>query len=154
MDAAIHFAAHKVGLGALKPKQVEVIKAFASGSDVFVSLPTGYGKSFCYVLLPLVFDQLLGRSGSIVLCISPLTSLMMEQRSKFSKLGLCCEYVGQLQQDMESMVNVQKGYVQLFFASPESILCNPQWRDLLHLPIYQKNIVAVVVDEAHCIAMW
>ena len=91
MDAAIHFAAHKVGLGALKPKQVE---AFASGSDVFVSLPTGYGKSFCYVLLPLVFDQLLGRSGSIVLCISPLTSLMMEQRSKFSKLGLCCEYVG------------------------------------------------------------
>ena len=81
MDAAIHFAAPKVGLGALKPKQVEVIKAFASGSDVFVSLPTGYGKSFCYVLLPLVFDQLLGRSGSIVLCISPLTSLMMGQRS-------------------------------------------------------------------------
>ena len=68
---AIHFAAHKVGLGALKPKQVEVIKAFASGSDVFVSLPTGYGKSFCYVLLPLVFDQLLGRSGSIVLHITP-----------------------------------------------------------------------------------
>ena len=96
----------------------------------------------------------LGRSGSIVLCISPLTSLMMEQRSKFSKLGLCCEYVGQPQQDMESMANVQKGYVQLLFASPESILCNPQWRDLLHLPIYQENIVAVVVDEAHCIALF
>ena len=115
MDAAIHFAAHKVGLGALKPKQVEVIKAFASGSDVFVSLPTGYGKSFCYVLLPLVFDQLLGRSGSIVLCISPLTSLMMEQRSKFSKLGLCCEYVGQLQQDMESMAKRPEGLCSTTF---------------------------------------
>ena len=39
MDAAIHFAAHKVGLGALKPKQVEVIKAFASGSDVLYPYP-------------------------------------------------------------------------------------------------------------------
>ena len=39
MDVAIHFAAHKVGLGALKPKQVEVIKAFASGRDVKLAVP-------------------------------------------------------------------------------------------------------------------
>ena len=43
---------------------------------------------FCFVLLPLVFDRILGRSGSIVLCVSPLTSLMMEQRGKYGKLGI------------------------------------------------------------------
>ena len=36
MDVAIHFAAHKVGLGALKPKEV---KAFASGRDVKLAVP-------------------------------------------------------------------------------------------------------------------
>ena len=40
----------------LKDKQMDAIVAFVSGNDVFVSLPTGYGKSLIYVLLPMVFD--------------------------------------------------------------------------------------------------
>ena len=82
LEAAIDSAAEVVGFKTLKPLQREAIRAFITGNDVFVSLPTGYGKSLCFVLLPLVFDRILGRSGSIVLCISPLTSLMMEQRGK------------------------------------------------------------------------
>ena len=154
LEAAIDTAAVTVGLTALKPLQREAIRSFTSGNDVFVSLPTGYGKSFCFVLLPLVFDRMLGRSGSIVLCISPLTSLMMEQQAKFTTLGLCCEFVGELQQDVESMSNVQKGLVQLLYISPESLLSNPQWREMLRLPVYQERMVALVIDEAHCIVTW
>ena len=51
---------------------------------------------FKYALLPLVFDCLRGRKGSIALCISPLTALMMEQRSKFIAKGNRAEFVGQL----------------------------------------------------------
>ena len=43
----------------LKDKQLEAILGFMSGKDVFVSLPTGYGKSLIYAViafLPLVFD--------------------------------------------------------------------------------------------------
>ena len=44
----------------LKDKQQEAIAAFMSGNDIFVSLPTGYGKSLIYGLLPLTFDEFKG----------------------------------------------------------------------------------------------
>ena len=47
-------AASKLGISSLKGKQREAITSFVDGHDVFVSLPTGYGKSLCYTLLPLV----------------------------------------------------------------------------------------------------
>ena len=47
---------------------------FVGGQDVFISLPTEYGKSLCYALLPLVFDYVRGIDrSSIVVCVSPLT---------------------------------------------------------------------------------
>jgi len=39
-----------VGLENLKREQQEAIQEFANGKDVFVSLPTGYRKSYCYAL--------------------------------------------------------------------------------------------------------
>ena len=44
----------------LKYRQAEAIKSFVSGHDVFVSLPTGYGKSKIYAILPLVYDKIRG----------------------------------------------------------------------------------------------
>ena len=59
MEIAIDSAVSKVGLETFETEAKEAIAAFVSGNDVFVSLPIGHGKSFCYVLLPLVFDVLL-----------------------------------------------------------------------------------------------
>ena len=44
--------AKQLGYGALKDLQLEVIKGIATGRDVFSVLPTGYGKSPCYVCMP------------------------------------------------------------------------------------------------------
>jgi len=49
---AVSSAALQVGYKQLKHKQNEAVKEFVSGRDVFVSLPTGSGKSLCYVVLP------------------------------------------------------------------------------------------------------
>ena len=55
-----------------------------------LSLPTGFGKSLCYGLLPLVFD--LKRFGdvsiqrSIVIVVSPLIALMRDQVQSFAVL--------------------------------------------------------------------
>ena len=51
----------RLGYRELKPCQESAVKSFVSGKDVFVSVPTGYGKSFCYSCLPWVFDLLNGK---------------------------------------------------------------------------------------------
>ena len=45
-----------IDYSSLKPCQKSAVKAFISGKDMFLSLPTRYGKSFCYCCLPWVFD--------------------------------------------------------------------------------------------------
>ena len=68
-EKAIDSACSTVGIASLKAKQREAITRFVGGEDVFVCLPTGFGKSLCYALLPLVFDYLRGSAGhSIVVC--------------------------------------------------------------------------------------
>ncbi len=59
LKAIICCAASSLGFK-LKLQQEESILQFAKGKDVFVSLPTGFGKSLCYILLPRVFDLLRG----------------------------------------------------------------------------------------------
>ena len=46
------------GYEELTTNQVDAITTFLHGKDVFVSLPTGSGKSVCFALLPIVVDAL------------------------------------------------------------------------------------------------
>ena len=46
---------------------------------MFGVLPTGYGKTLCYAILPTLFDRLLGRQDSIVVVITPLTAIIKDQ---------------------------------------------------------------------------
>ena len=39
------------------------------GKDAFLWLPTSFGKSICYEVLPFVFDVKLGPVGSIVVVL-------------------------------------------------------------------------------------
>ena len=98
-------------------KHVEAITALARDCDVFVCLPTGYCKSLCYALLPIVFDYLLGRKQgtSIVVCTFPLTALMMEQKYKFITRGISAKFIGELHQDVSGMMLVKDGKVQLVY---------------------------------------
>ena len=78
----------------LKSKQREAIKSIYEGRDVFVWLPTGYGKSICFHSLPFLFDFKLGRVSlppnkhSVCLVMSPLLSLMVDQVSSLRGLVL------------------------------------------------------------------
>ena len=91
------YVVQELGYDKATPEQGKAICKFLLGRDVFVSLPTGEGKSLCYACLPLAFDWLrecyvVATSSedvlrSIVLIVSTLTSLMKDQVETFSKLG-------------------------------------------------------------------
>ena len=73
-----------------------------------------------------MFDRVLDRNGSLMsLYISLYISNAGAADIRFTTYGVNCEFVGELQQDVESMTNARKGLVQLLFISLESLLSNP-----------------------------
>lgn len=51
-----------------------------------------------------------------------------------------------------SAVNkILKGEIQLVYISPESLICNLIYRSMMLSPAYKEKLVALVVDEAHCV---
>lgn len=45
------------------------------------------------------------------------------------------------------------GDVQILFAHPKALL-SQEGRELMNSDVFQRNVVACVVDEAHCVEIW
>ena len=58
LDAVIIRASSRLGYSSVRDKQLLAIRTFMEGNDVFISLPTGSGKSLYYAVLPYAFDDL------------------------------------------------------------------------------------------------
>ena len=91
VESIIDSAASYHGYIDLKEEQKSIIKHFIHGQDVFGCLPTGFGKSVCFLLLPYIFDNLRSKpiGTSQILVIAPLTSLMKDQVDSCSSRGIC-----------------------------------------------------------------
>ena len=71
-------------------EQKEAIKAFFQNKNVFVNLPTGFGKSIIYQCLTIVGDVLhkKPRGSSVIVVIFPLRSLMNDQVQYLHSVGI------------------------------------------------------------------
>ena len=157
VEHAVEKAVMETGYNALHDKQREAILGFIQGRDVFVSLPTGSGKSLCYSVLPKVFDTLRKkRSKSIVIVISPLISLMKDQIHSLQTKGIKCTFVTKDLADSDDAVEqaLYEGSYQIIFFSPEALLCEDTWREMMQTQVYKENVVAFVIDEAHLVKKW
>ena len=77
------------------------------------------------MLIKLVADDnfsmyilILDIEGSIVVCISPLTSLMIDQQAKYTPRGLQTDFVGEAQLDPAVKDSVLQGKFQLVYITP------------------------------------
>ena len=166
-DRALSYALQRLGTPdmKLKPEQEASISAVCKGNDVFVWLPTGFGKSVCYEVLPFIMDCKLGRvageSGqcsaicSVVLVISPLISLMVDQVLSLRRRGVDAAIItsgGGVNKDLLATED-DIGKCSLLFCAPEALV-GSKWREAVEKPVISERIVAVVVDEAHCVSKW
>ena len=110
-----------IGYDQLKDEQVNILCTFVEGRDVFVSLPTGFGKSLCYMrmLLPLVLAVESGGGKAIVVVISPLIALMEDQVASYSTKGIKAAFID-CESDMDKKASVTGGAYQLVLFSPEA----------------------------------
>lgn len=79
---------------------------------------------------------------------------MMDQCAEFTSRGLIAEFVGEAQTDKAVISAVLDGKVQLVYITPENVIENPKFRNMLQSTVYKENLIALVVDEAHCVRMW
>ena len=160
IENALQFAVTRLGFTEAKEKQKEAVIAFVNGKDVFVSLPTGYGKSLCYTCLPFLFDtlglkmdEILG-VGSVIVVVTPLITIMKEQSAMLTSKGVPAIHIISGAQHESTEVALLEGQFRVIFISPEQLLGKKKWRDMLRSEVYQKCLAAFVVDEAHCVKKW
>ncbi len=129
--------------------QRPVLDAILSGQDALVVLPTGGGKSLCYQLPALV-------KNGLVVVISPLIALMEDQVMQLQRRGIAAACLhaslGPLRRK-EVLDWLTKDELRLLYIAPEG-LNRLTIRQFLQEKCIAGKLVAIAVDEAHCISAW
>jgi ATP-dependent DNA helicase RecQ len=137
--------ARRMGVPQLYDFQEEAVRLSLRGRDSFLVVPTGSGKSFCYLIPALV-------QNGLVLVVSPLISLMRDQRRQLEALDIPSLSLDSLMSSEERR-NAHEQIVQhklkVLYVSPER-LALPGFRDLLR----DVPLALIAIDEAHCVHQW
>ena len=157
----------------LKPEQKDCVQCIYEGKDVFVWLATGFGKTVYFDVLPFMFD---GRVGSLVVVVSPLVSLMIDQvrslRSGSDRVWRdtdeCTALLGAFQgcpgqqQDLIALTGLTAGYFQVrtcslqclysSFAPHKCVGANHHLQPLLHPADLENNCLhCSMTKKIHCV---
>jgi ATP-dependent DNA helicase RecQ len=130
----------------LKDKQIQVINNLLSGKDVVGLLPTGYGKSMCYLIPPLVTKK-------IIFIISPLISLMEDQKDKLSKMNIPSSALHSNNKNKDTEISlIKNNEIRIVYMSPEYL--SGDGIKLADELIKNNTLGFIAIDESHCVSGW
>ena len=131
--------------------QWESIEQLLNRNRVLVVQRTGWGKSMVYFLATKLLRE---RGAGPTLIISPLLSLMRNQKDAAERLGIKAQTINSDNKDEWRIIQGElvTNQVDLLLISPER-LANYRFRESV-LANMVDNIGLFVVDEAHCISDW
>jgi len=134
-------------IDSLKEKQKEIINNYLEGNDVVGLLPTGYGKSLCYLLPPLITDK-------VIFIISPLISLMEDQKEKLvsMEIPVAALHGNNPNKDRE-IFSIIDGTIKIVYMSPEYLI-RGDGLELATSLMDLNKLGYLAIDESHCISVW
>ncbi|RDX41374.1 P-loop containing nucleoside triphosphate hydrolase protein [Lentinus brumalis] len=133
------------------PEQLDLAECMLLGLDVTSIAGTGWGKTLTFVL-PLFVPE---SKGKIVVIVSPLNALEADQAARFQKMGLTAIALNGETHTPEVMKDIAKGTYSVIIVGPKLLTGDKsELRDLLSQPRFQKKVMGLVIDEAHCICQW
>lgn len=145
MSDLLHLLKITFGYSTFRPLQREIIDATLADRDVFALLPTGGGKSLCFQL------PALARPGLTVV-VSPLIALMKDQVDQLQASGVAATFLNSTLGEKESrsrLAGLHRGQFKLLYVAPERLMLD-SWAENLKT----WNVVALAIDEAHCVSEW
>ncbi|KAH9967817.1 P-loop containing nucleoside triphosphate hydrolase protein, partial [Russula dissimulans] len=111
--------------------QLDICEALLLGLDCIVIAGTGAGKTMPFIM-PLLVDP---TNKKMVIIISPLNALEHDQAARFNKIGL---HATAMNSDVWTPKLEEHKSFSKFMRSPS----------------FTKNMLAIVVDKAHCVSQW
>ncbi|KAK0473325.1 P-loop containing nucleoside triphosphate hydrolase protein [Armillaria luteobubalina] len=128
--------------------QIEVARSVLAGKDVITVAPTGAGKSLTY-WIPLAFTE-----KGVIMVILPLKQLGTQFSSWLNSKGLTAVSVTAENSSKELYSDMKNGQYRVIMFSPEIIEQDSRFDALIKNKVFNKSLINVVFDEAHCIKEW
>ncbi|KAL8366556.1 hypothetical protein RB595_010422 [Gaeumannomyces hyphopodioides] len=149
------------GCDSFRLEQEAAISSILHGRNAMVVMPTGGGKSLCYQVPAIAFEDMDLASGAvepgahgITIIISPLLSLMRDQVNTLKRKGVAVESMDStktLEEQREIRVKMRNGTLRLLYCAPERPNNEGFIKAIKSVP---GGVRLVAVDEAHCISEW
>lgn len=150
-DALAKVFGHKAYRSGLQKKAIEAVAQ--CGQDVFVSMPTGAGKSLCFQLPAVVTPK-----DSVTVVVSPLIALMTDQLQKLKSLNVRAETINSTMSSLERQrvrrdLTSMRPETRLLYVTPEQV-ASEKFQAVLSALYKIGKLARFVVDEAHCVSEW
>lgn len=119
-------------------------------SDVFLTAPTGAGKSLLFQLPAIYIAE---HFQAVTIVISPLIALMKDQVFAIKELGyqnvVCINSELSLIDREEELKKIHEGKTNILYLSPELLLSYD-----LSMFLGDRKLGLLVIDEAHLVTTW
>ncbi|KAI1472783.1 ATP-dependent DNA helicase [Daldinia caldariorum] len=160
-DIAKSILKEKFGYDDFRHEQFSAIISILQKENTLAVFPTGAGKSLCYQIPALAFEEVDAVDGNetrtgpgLSIVVSPLIALMKDQVDALLQKGIAAASLDSTkayEQQKQINAGIREGHLKLLYCAPERLNNEGFIESMKHVP---GGVRLVAVDEAHCISEW